>query len=151
MVVLLRRLDAAGVEGAGAAVEAAPLSSSVGQKAESRVVGRSARRSSEQAAARDRLVDTLGNLTLVSQKLNASLSNRPWRDDEAQCRDGGGQLAGKGKRSLLQQWSLLALNNELTSGHPEAWTDDDIRRRGQQLAELACRCWPRPAGEPSRG
>ena len=50
---------------------------------------------------RDRIVQRLGNLTLVNNKLNPSLSNRPWTDAEAQA-------AGYdfGKRSLLPSVSF---------------------------------------------
>jgi Protein of unknown function (DUF1524) len=40
-------------------------------------------RDPERAANRDLLVDTLGNLTLVTKKLNGTLSNRPWLDADA--------------------------------------------------------------------
>jgi hypothetical protein len=40
----------------------------------------------EAAAERDRMVNTLGNLTLITRSLNGSLSNRPWTDEEAAVR-----------------------------------------------------------------
>ncbi len=46
----------------------------------------------EAEAARERAINTIGNLTLVNQKLNASLSNRPWTDAEAKV------VAPKGER-----------------------------------------------------
>lgn len=39
--------------------------------------------SPEDAAKRDKYINTIGNLTLVTKSLNASLSNRPWTDVQA--------------------------------------------------------------------
>ncbi|MEV8233245.1 DUF262 domain-containing protein [Micrococcus luteus] len=97
----------------------------------------------EQAAERDGLVNTLGNLTVITQSLNSSLSNRPWTDDKAEgLREGG--RPSEGKWSLLNQHSLLLLNKEILE-HTERWTDEDIRARGRRLAELVCQTWPIPA------
>lgn len=94
------------------------------------------------AAQRDRLLNTIGNLTVLTGRLNSSLSNRPWTDAEADgLREGG--KAGLGKRSLLQDHSLLMLNKEIVA-HAGAWTDDDIRARGERMAQLVCETWPRP-------
>lgn len=71
----------------------------------------------EQAAARSKRVDTIGNLTLVTQKLNGSLSHRPWTDAEATVVAPAGKHAGLGKRSLLDQYSLLVLNKSLIGKH----------------------------------
>jgi Protein of unknown function (DUF1524) len=58
------------------------------------------------AAARDRLVQSLGNLPLVTGKLNPSLSNRPWTSHEATARG----LTASGKRDELLRHSELKLN-----------------------------------------
>jgi hypothetical protein len=100
------------------------------------------------AAERDRRVNTLGNLTLVTQSLNGSLSNRPWTDAEATglgLAEGG--RPGTGKRSLLDQFSLLVLNKELLSGHPEEWTDEDIEKRSVDMVKVLCSIWPGPNTE----
>lgn len=96
----------------------------------------------EQAAERDALVNTLGNLTVITQSLNSSLSNRPWTDANAEGISEGGRPS-VGKRSLLNQHSLLLLNKEILE-HESAWTEDDIRARGERLAELVCETWPIP-------
>ena len=96
------------------------------------------------AAKRDVLVDTLGNLTLVTKKLNATLSNRPWRDEDAAVVAGTGKQAGIGKRSLLNQYSILILNKDIVEPHPHSWTEDDIRDRAKQLTEAVISLWPRP-------
>mgnify|MGYP000557231422 CR=1 FL=1 len=92
--------------------------------------------------ARDRLVHTLGNLTLVNNKLNPSLSNRPWSDDESQGRG----FAGSGKRAQLLDHSQLTLNARLVAEHQGAWTEDDIRDRSRALTESLLEIWPCPAG-----
>ena len=38
------------------------------------------------AAARDRIIHAIGNLTLVSKRLNPALSNAPWADKRAALR-----------------------------------------------------------------
>lgn len=100
--------------------------------------------SSDAAAERDRLVNTLGNLTLVTQKLNGTLSHRPWTDQAAAEMSTSGQHAGLGKRSLIHKYSLLVLSNELVDGHPDDWTDAGIRSRSERLTEALCRVWPGP-------
>lgn len=97
------------------------------------------------AAKRDVLADTIGNLTLVTKKLNGTLSNRPWRDDEAAAVAPTGIDPGVGKRTLLNQFSLLVLNKEIVEPHPDSWTETDVRARAGQLTESVIAVWPRPA------
>lgn len=99
--------------------------------------------SPEAAAERSHLINTIGNLTLVTQKLNASMSNRPWTDEETARFAPGGPQPGRGKRSLLDRYSLLVLNKELVTEHPTTWTDADIEARGRALADRVCQVWPR--------
>ncbi len=100
----------------------------------------------ESAARRDQAVNTIGNLTLVTKSLNVALSNRPWRDSDAQGLKDGGK-PDTGKRSLLDGFSLLALNKVLLAGHVDAWTDDDIAERSRSLTDLICLAWPGPDKE----
>ncbi|HJQ94230.1 MAG TPA: DUF262 domain-containing protein [Acidimicrobiia bacterium] len=95
------------------------------------------------AANRDALINTLGNLTLVTQKLNVELSNRPWRDEEASLVAPTGKDAAVGKRSLIQRFSLLVLNKEIVDGHEAEWTDQEIRDRSARLARAVTEVWPR--------
>jgi hypothetical protein len=95
------------------------------------------------AAERDKLVNTIGNLTLVTQKLNVALSNRPWTDVAAYVVAPNGKDAGLGKRSLLGRYSVLVLNKEIVDGHVDEWTDGDIRERSTRLAEAVTRVWMR--------
>ena len=100
----------------------------------------------EAAAARDSLVNTFGNLTLVTKSLNGSLSNRPWTDADASGLTEGG-APGKGKWTLLNAFSLLVLNKEILNTHPTAWTDQDIAERSTTLTTAICDVWPGPAAE----
>ena len=103
----------------------------------------------ERAARRDHLVNTIGNLTLVTQKLNGALSNRPWTDAEAHLAAPTGREAGKGKRSLLAHYSLLVLNKEIVDNHADVWTDQDMLNRGRELTKTILTLWPRGAGSTS--
>ena len=102
-----------------------------------------------EAAARDRRIQTIGNLTLVAKSLNGSLSNRPWTDEEAGSLTTGGE-AGLGKRSLLGKYSLLVLSKGLINEHPDAWTDADIEARGLEMASHVCEVWPGPSDTHAR-
>ena len=75
---------------------------------------------------RNTLIHTIGNLTLVTQKLNSSLSNSHWEH----------------KRNGLQEHSVLLLNNELMS--ESAWNEETIQSRSRRMADLVCEVWPGP-------
>lgn len=92
---------------------------------------------------RDHLVQTIGNLTLLTGQLNSSLSNRPWLDSDAAGIAPSGPEAGKGKRSLIDKYSLLVLNKEIVQEHQENWTEDDIIARGEAIAKDIAAIWPR--------
>ncbi len=96
-----------------------------------------------EAAERDRLVNSIGNLTLVTKSLNGSLSNRPWTDAQADGLKEGGEPS-KGKRTLLNAFSLLVLNRLVVEAHPEAWTDNDIAGRSEAVTGAITSIWPRP-------
>lgn len=102
----------------------------------------------DEAAARDALVDTLGNLTLVTQSLNSSLSNRPWENGDATGLVEGGR-PGWGKRQLLDQFNLLVLNKQVLD-RTEPWDDSAIRERSAALAQAICEIWPGPDDEVQR-
>ena len=75
---------------------------------------------------RNTLLHSIGNLTLVTQKLNSSMSNDAW-----EC-----------KRDELQEHSVLLLNNELLA--QSSWSEDTIESRSQRMAELVWQRWPGP-------
>jgi hypothetical protein len=68
------------------------------------------------AEERDRMIYTLGNLTLITGKLNGALGNSPWVT----------------KRSELSSYSVLPLNQ----GLPDTWDETAIRARGDRFAEV---------------
>ena len=79
-------------------------------------------------AARDRLIHTIGNLTLVTGPLNAALSNDPWSE----------------KRAQIEEHSNLPINRDLVKKAGDVWDEQAILDRGQRLAEIAIRVWPGP-------
>lgn len=87
---------------------------------------------------RDSRVHAIGNLTLVSEKLNPSLSNAPWQDRLVE----GKSL--RGKRSGLGDHSKLYMNQLIVTGHPESWDEEAIDGRARNLFESARKIWPHP-------
>lgn len=80
------------------------------------------------AAARDRLVQSLGNLTLVTRALNPALSNSAWAV----------------KRPEIEEHSALRLKSELLKMAPTDWNEELIRQRGASMADTIVSIWPRP-------
>ncbi len=87
----------------------------------------------ERAKKRGGLVQTIGNLTLLTARFNPYQSNRPWIDN---------QVPESGKRANLDAHTVLALNRELCGR--ERWTEDEIEDRARALFELARANWPLP-------
>ncbi len=71
------------------------------------------------------LLHTLGNLTLLNNRLNPSLSNSAWAQ----------------KRKGLAEHSVLHLNKSLDR-YP-TWDEESIRSRGAKIAAELCLIWPR--------
>lgn len=90
---------------------------------------------------RDQIVQTIGNLTLVNNRLNPALSNHPWTREQTQEQG----LEGVSKRELLLQHSTLKLNASLVQEHVDAWTEVDIAERTQAMVARICAIWPVPA------
>ena len=82
-------------------------------------------------AERDRIIHTLGNLTLLTGKLNSRVSNGPW-------------LGSGGKREGLGAHDVLLLNRELLKESGDQWTEESIRVRTRELAEVITQIWPVP-------
>jgi len=76
-------------------------------------------------------VNRLGNLTLVTDKLNPALSNAPWQT----------------KRQGLIQHSLLAMNQQLVEAYPGDFDERCIAERGELLAQAIITIWPGPPGD----
>lgn len=77
-------------------------------------------------AERNALLHVIGNLTVVTSPLNASLSNSPWQ----------------AKRVALSDHSLLLLNSELAKR--DSWDDRAICERSAALAREICAIWQPP-------
>jgi hypothetical protein len=90
---------------------------------------------------RDQLVHSLGNLTLVNGRLNPTLSNRPWTDQDTTARG----LNGQGKRDYLLRHSQLKLNATLVADHEAVWAEQDILDRSAELVDRIAAIWRRPA------
>lgn len=75
---------------------------------------------------RNHIVHSVGNLTLVNQRLNSSMSNDSWES----------------KRVELLEHSVMALNSELTAKNQ--WNEDSILARSRRMGKLIIKCWPGP-------
>lgn len=80
----------------------------------------------EAKEARESLIHTFGNLTMVTGALNSTLSNDPWTK----------------KIKTLQKFSILLLNADLQS--VSEWSEAAIKSRGKDLFKLAQKIWPYP-------
>jgi hypothetical protein len=83
----------------------------------------------EAKEARVALIDTIGNLTLVTGSLNSTLSNDAWSR----------------KRRTLQKNSVLLLNADLQDS--DEWNETSIKNRGKDLFKLAKKIWPIPKSQ----
>ncbi len=82
-----------------------------------------------------RIVHTIGNLTLLTQELNSSVSNGPFTD----------------KRAEITNHSDLRLNAWMRTDEREGWSEDDILDRGAKLFSYAKNIWPLPALDENDG
>ena len=73
---------------------------------------------------RDRVIHTIGNLTLLTQPLNSSVQNRSYAE----------------KRPEILKQSALALNREFQSY--ETWDEKSISARSRKLFDHALHLWP---------
>ncbi|MEE9234025.1 MAG: DUF262 domain-containing HNH endonuclease family protein [Candidatus Acidoferrales bacterium] len=80
----------------------------------------------EATARRKALVQTFGNLTVLTQALNASVSNSPW----------------KVKKPELLRASLLPINQQLQAA--ETWDEEAIEQRCKEQLGRAIKIWPGP-------
>ena len=85
---------------------------------------------------RNRLVHSIGNLTLVHRRYNSRLSDAAWT----------------GKRGLYREDpEKLALTADLlhpgraAAPTPPVWDEEQIRKRSERLAKRVIRVWPRPS------
>jgi len=77
-------------------------------------------------ATRNRLIHTIGNLTLLTKKLNPSVSNSKWEI----------------KKSAIQKHSALTLNRQICAY--ETWSEEMIEERGKNLFNVVTQIWSEP-------
>ena len=77
-------------------------------------------------AQRERAIHSIGNLTLVNNHLNPSLSNASWDS----------------KRKALADHSVLFLNKHLVTNGPLVWNETEIKKRAEWLCHKAIKVWP---------
>jgi hypothetical protein len=83
---------------------------------------------------RDARIHRLGNLTLLTKKLNSTVSNGPW-------------LGEKGKATHLQEKDVVLLNSRLLKEYAtKPWDEAGIDHRTGQALEAILAIWPVPAG-----
>ena len=75
---------------------------------------------------RNQIVHTIGNLTLLTGKMNQSLSNAKW-----EC-----------KRKGLDKYTDLFLNRKLVE--ISSWDEESIKLRSECMADLFAKIWPGP-------
>jgi Protein of unknown function (DUF1524). len=76
---------------------------------------------------RNSILNTYGNLTLLTSALNSSVSNGPFKNK-------GPEIANQ---------SLLKMNSYFQN-YGDTWTEEDIISRGQELFTIAKTIWPYP-------
>lgn len=82
---------------------------------------------------RERLLHTIGNLTLLKEPLNKAMSNAPWKAS-------GDKPA---KRPAFQCHGLFVLNQKLAA--KDEWDEQAMHVRSKELLKTALEIWPRPA------
>lgn len=82
------------------------------------------------ATTRDRMLHELGNLTLVTQKLNSKVSNGSWA----------------AKVAHFQHVNDVLLTNDVIQLAPTVWDERSIADRTAALAASILEVWPAPVG-----
>jgi hypothetical protein len=88
-------------------------------------------------ADRDDHVNRLGNLTLITGSLNASVSN-------------GGWLGPRGKRAALRTHDTFLMNARLYDSSEDGWHEGLIDARTAELTGALLETWPVPAGHEGK-
>lgn len=82
-------------------------------------------------------VHRLGNLTLLTESLNSSVSNGPW-------------LGDSGKWAKLEKYDVLLMNREVRRGSKDGWEEQRIDDRTLALVDILTEVWPVPAGHEGK-
>lgn len=85
------------------------------------------------AQTRRNEIHTIGNLTLLTKKLNGTLSNAAWSADVDDV---------PSKQKTIKAYSLMMLSKDIVD-RPR-WDEDQIRKRRLALFAQACQIWPAP-------
>jgi hypothetical protein len=91
----------------------------------------------ERRLARNHMVQTFGNLTLLTGPLNSSVSNGPFLDIEC------GEKMIEGKKAGLAK-SALVMNTYFSRPVIHSWDDSAIRERARSTLAAALLVWARP-------
>jgi hypothetical protein len=83
----------------------------------------------EAVERRELMLQTFGNLTLVTPEFNTKLSNREF----------------KVKKREIKRTSRLLLNRCFWEDELQDWDEGAVRQRSRDLFDLARRQWPHPA------
>ncbi len=81
-------------------------------------------------------IHQLGNLTLITQSLNSSVSNGAWS-------------GVNGKVHAIQKYSMMVMTNDVVTKHADAWADADIDGRTERMIDIILAIWSVPAGYAS--
>ncbi len=92
--------------------------------------------STDEANTRDWMLQTLGNLALITQELNASIQNNDWTTKK----NGKDKKRGSGRYPGLNEFAsgLFTLHDALTK---EEWNEEEIAKRADWLYEQAKEIW----------
>lgn len=77
---------------------------------------------------RDEAKNKIGNLTILTDKLNPAISNAAWED----------------KREAIEEHTVLLVNQYLVTNWSNRWNEQTIAERGEWLASQASSVWPGP-------
>ena len=83
---------------------------------------------------REASIQTIGNLTLLTTKLNSSVSNGPWQS----------------KSGELTKHDVLLINKKVQELGTNGWSDELIKSRTGYLIQAMIAIWPAPAGHKSK-
>lgn len=81
---------------------------------------------------RNAVLQTIGNLTILTQPLNAAVSNSAWEH----------------KKPELLQASLLPINQQLHAY--DKWDEETIEKRGKEFFEKVKEIWPEPSASGNK-
>lgn len=77
---------------------------------------------------REEMKHTFGNLTILTDELNPSISNAEWET----------------KRERISDYTVLLVNQQLVNQWWDEWNEDAIAERGKWLGERAAEIWHSP-------